>query len=106
VSEPKWNVVQITDNAMDGDLYKSEFKLTITSVFALPNLYVRVEAPTITGEMDVTAQRTGIDSRGNGGQRPGYRFDNLQNAYGVYLIRVWSRQPEHYTITLGLDDLG
>lgn len=93
VPPPNFVLEQLTQNQPEGDLFKTEFMLKIESQVAVPNLYIAVHAPSIT-KMDAGPQRTGMSMTGHSGNRDGFAFTNLQNAYGLYKVSVLSKKPE------------
>jgi hypothetical protein len=96
-SEPIISVKLLHDNEPQGDLYRTEFLLTIVTRSIIPNLYLKVSATTIKS-MEAIPQRTGGSMFGHSGTRDGYAFTNLQGAYGSYIVSSTSTKPEKFTV--------
>lgn len=79
------------------DRFKSGFLLEIETQAAIPNLYLSVQATTITS-MEAGPQRTGAHITGHSGVREGFAFTNLQSAYGSYRVTVFTRQPDKFIV--------
>jgi hypothetical protein len=97
VQEPRLRVEAIRMNEPLGDKFVSRFRPSITSQFAIPNLYLAVKAPSIL-DMDAAAQRSGVFMEGLSGKRERVVFVNLVNAYGDYVVRVTSRSRENVEV--------
>ena len=95
--EPKFEIKSLVENQPDGELYRTEFLLNISSQVAIPNLYLQVSSPAIT-KMDVNPQRSGASISGHTGIRDGFAFTNLQNAYGSYKITALSKSPSVFEV--------
>ena len=97
ISEPKLEIKPLVENAPEGELYKTEFILTIISQVPIPDLNLQAKAPTIT-KMNAVAQRTGLAMQGPSGIREGYAFITLIQAHGSYKIILYSKTPENIEI--------
>ena len=89
----------IVENQLEGDLYRTEFFLNVVSDSEIPNLYVRVNSPTIM-RMEVTPQRFGVSINVRTGIDEGFGFTNLQNAHGFYKIIFFSKSPDKMELDL------
>jgi hypothetical protein len=97
IPEPTLDLKSLIENQALGDLFKSEFMLTIDAKVAINSLYLEVKAPTIT-KMEVVPQRSGLLMSGHSGLRDGFAFTNLTNAYGTYKITVYSKNHEKFEV--------
>jgi len=98
VPEPQLELQELTKQISIDNGYQTELLLSINTITPIPNLHLKVEAPTIT-YLDVTAQRTGLEIQGVQDIQEGYAFTNLQNAYGKYKITVRTREKDFLNIT-------
>lgn len=93
IPEPQIEFRNRVENVANGELYKTEIMMAITTEVPIPSLYLQASAPTIT-EMEVIPQRSGLSISGHSGRREGLVFENLQGVYGSYLIRVFTKNQE------------
>lgn len=97
---PVIEMKKLKENQLDGDNFYSEYLLTIHSAFALPNLYLQINAKSIV-DFDVMPQRMGGSMQGHTGDRDGFSFTNLQQAFGQYKIKVRTKKAEVITFEVG-----
>ena len=97
IPEPKFAFRELSRNQPVADGFKTEFLMEIDTQAAIPNLYLRVNAATIT-RMEAGPQRTGGHITGHSGVSDGFAFTNLQSAYGTYRVVVFTKRPETFDV--------
>jgi hypothetical protein len=91
LAEPQIQLTPTTTNEPVGDLYRTEVRLTIISDVPIPSLWLRLDGPIV--RMQAIPQRNGPSMEGYSGIRDGYAFTTLMNAYGEYVLTVFSKTP-------------
>lgn len=99
VPKPDINVSQLTENDPIDSGYQSNFLLSIKTEIPIKNLYVQANARRVI-KMDVFPQRTGAAMFGHSGERDGFAFTNITDAYGDYKIRITTETPQEITFEL------
>ena len=82
----------------EGHVYQAD--LTIETQYVIPALPITAYADSIQS-LDVTPQQAGVDTSGNAGKREGYHFTTLQNAAGLYRVKVVTAEPEQVRLDFG-----
>ena len=82
----------------DGHVYQAN--LNIETQFVIPALKVTAFAQSIQA-FDVVPQRGGMHMSGHSGKREDHHFTTLQNAAGLYRVKVVTSKPEQVQIDFG-----
>lgn len=91
--EPEVNCFTVYGNEPDGGIFKTRFRLEVTSQYPVGNLYVEVRAPSLY-MMSVIPMRTGVCMLGHSSNTEGRCFTNIPNAFGNYQVDLLTRKLE------------
>ena len=82
----------------DGHVYEAD--LNIKTQFVIPSLKVSAFAKSIK-DFDVVPQRGGLHMTGHAGKRDDHHFTTLQNAAGLYRVKVVTSKAEQVQVDFG-----
>ncbi|MBE7434519.1 MAG: hypothetical protein HS100_11440 [Anaerolineales bacterium] len=99
---PVLDIKEILINQPHEGKFQSRFELSLHTPHPVGNLYIGVRASQIE-KMDIMPMRLGMFMSGHAGIRDGYAFDNLQNAYGKYELRIITNKPERFAIEYNIE---
>ena len=94
--EPKLNFQIISSNVPQGNLFKTEYHLSIESKVPLRRLYLTAKAPSAV-DFKIKSDDGSMFNLWEGKQ-DGMPFVALTNAWGGYTLQVFSEKPEHFEI--------
>lgn len=91
--EAEFTMQVVSSNVPDGVLYRSDYRLDVTTRIPVPAVRLTVYAKTIHS-FEVIPQRSGGEIGGWTGRRDGSSFTTLQNVYGHYIVKVTTTEAE------------
>ena len=104
IPEPKITINPISKNVPRDNLYLSEFEMKIDGQIPIPNFYIQANASSIIN-LQVISQEPGmLIVQGQSGNREGFSFMNIPQAYGKYRITISSRELEKITFSCKLNN--